>query len=293
MKQQGRKQIEESAEQTMLSIKDFADVTDTKQSTLRYYDSIGLFTPASRGKGNDYRYYSPEQIITVNLVNTLSKFNVPLKQISELMQDRSPQRIDGLLFQQELRLDKELRQLQDSYAAIHTLRKMIHTGLSSKEDEISVQEMEEMQLIMGPENNFVGGETFYRPFLRFCKSAKRLRVNMALPIGGYFESARDFLRFPSQPSRFFSLDPNGAESKAAGRYLVGYTRGSYGQMNDLPQRMQDFAKTERLRLRGPVYCIYVHDEICVPKADEYLVQVSIALEDTDGAGKRRHTPDEE
>jgi len=52
----------------LLSIKEFAEASGLEQSTLRYWDDIGLFSPAHRNPDTSYRYYSPEQIILVNFM---------------------------------------------------------------------------------------------------------------------------------------------------------------------------------------------------------------------------------
>ena len=41
--------------------------------------------------------------------------------------------------------------------------------------------------------------------------------------------------------------------KVAGLYLTGYTRGYYGHVNDLPERMSAFAEKHDLVFTRPVY----------------------------------------
>jgi effector-binding domain-containing protein len=87
----------------------------------------------------------------------------------------------------------------------------------------------------------------------------------------------EFLHQPSKPTRFFSIDPKGRQKKPAGLYLVGYTRGYYGQTGDLPQRMADYAMTNGLAFSGPVYNIYLSAEISEDDPDNYLLQVSASV----------------
>jgi effector-binding domain-containing protein len=92
-----------------------------------------------------------------------------------------------------------------------------------------------------------------------------------------------FLREPSRPTRFFSINPKGNETKAAGLYLTGYTRGYYGQTNDLPKRMEEYAKENGLIFNGPVYNIFVIDEIGEADPNQYLLQVSASVRETNRA----------
>jgi glutamyl/glutaminyl-tRNA synthetase len=86
-----------------------------------------------------------------------------------------------------------------------------------------------------------------------------------------------FEKKPHQPTRFFSLDVNGKEVISSGKYMIGYTRGDYGQTNDLPERMREHAKKHNLTIFGPVYNIYLIDEISESDPNNYLLEVSVAV----------------
>lgn len=45
--------------------------------TLRYYDEIGLFTPAAVDGQTGYRYYSIEQFESLNTILYLKALNIP------------------------------------------------------------------------------------------------------------------------------------------------------------------------------------------------------------------------
>lgn len=261
---------------TLLSIKEFAHLAKTKQSTLRYYDEIGLLSPVSRG-GNNYRYYLPYQTIVLNFINVFIDLGFPLSVIKELKEHRDPEGLLRLLTQQEVTLDIKLRELQTAYSIIHTYRNNIQVGLLAHEDEISIHEFVDSPIILGPINDFTNAGQFYEPFMNFCNSSDKYGINLRFPIGGIHDSMDLFLDAPSQPTRFFSVDPTGNCKRKAGKYLVGYTRGYYGQFGDLPQRMVSYAKEHNLIFKSPVYVIYLLDEISIIDKDQYLSQVTVAV----------------
>ena len=96
-----------------------------------------------------------------------------------------------------------------------------------------------------------------------------------------------FLREPSQPMRFFSIDPKGGDMKPAGLYLVGYTCGYYSHTNDLPERIEAFAKENALVFGGAVCNIYLSDEISESNSQQYLLQVSASVTETQRLSSRR------
>ena len=285
----------------LLSIQEFSLFSGVEASTLRYWDNIGLFTPAERDPLNNYRYYSPQQIIAVNFIKVMSSLNVPLKTIGEMQQERNPAKIAELIEQQQKLLNIEMHRLRECYSIIHTRQELIQFGMLLEdgfrivdgkrinktnppenatqvdETKISVLYSEDRPFILGPPNEWVAGEAFYKPFKNFCAQAAELRINLNFPIGAYHNSMEDFIEAPGCPQHFFSTDPMGNRKQPAGNYLVGFTRGYYGEMGDVAARMAAYATENCLKIFGPVYVIYLHDEICLKDPSQYLVQVSVAV----------------
>ena len=112
-----------------LSIKEFSKLSGIESTTLRYWDDIGLFSPLRRDTENNYRYYTPSQMIAVNFIKILSSLDIPLKTISEIEKVRSPEEIVRLIEQQEKLLDMEMQRLRECYSIIHTRREMINYGI--------------------------------------------------------------------------------------------------------------------------------------------------------------------
>ena len=260
-----------------LSIKEFASLSGIETTTLRYWDEIGLFSPAARGSDNKYRYYSPEQIIAVNFITVLSRLNVPLKTISEMKTTRTPETIMDLIDVQEQLLDMEMRRLRECYSVIHMRRELIKDGIRADESKIAVVHQPERSLIVGPDTNFRENESFYEPFTRFCMQSTDLRINLSYPIGGLHHNMERFIKAPDQPDNFFSADPMGNVKKPEGNYLVAYTRGFYGEFGDVAAKMAEYAKTHSLVCVGPVYVVYMHEEICLRNTADYLARISVAV----------------
>lgn len=252
-------------------------MTGIKQSTLRYFDDMGLFSPAARGE-NGYRYYTPQQIITINSIKLLNELNMPIKRISELERNRTPERLLEVLNEKESELDLEYYSIQKALAVVRTLRKMIQTGLNAEVGSISVTYLEELPIVIGQENSFEDSYYFFDPFMDFCRKAGQYRIDLRLPVGGMFDSFESFSVSPSEPNHFFSVDPSGIDKRAAGKYLTCYGRGYYGETGDLVERMSDYIARNSIKTTGPVYMIYLHDELSVQDADKYLYQAVVMVE---------------
>lgn len=51
------------------TIREVSKYTNIPISTLRYYDKVGLLSPAFKNDDTNYRYYTPMQIITLKVIN--------------------------------------------------------------------------------------------------------------------------------------------------------------------------------------------------------------------------------
>jgi DNA-binding transcriptional MerR regulator len=275
-----------------LSIGEFAQIVGITPNSLRVYDSKGIFSPAMRGNGfeNDYRYYAPMQITTVKMIRVLTKIGVPLKTILEMAKGRTPEKLIKLLRRQKEELAGEIRFLREAHSVIAMFLDFITEGLLVDESEIFVYEGHERQIILGEPNEYKDGEGFYGAFARFCTARHTPEPNLSFPIGGYFEDMERFLGNSSRPDRFFSHDPAGKDSIASGLYLTAYTRGYYGQTNDLPQRMTTYADRNGLTFDGHVYNTYLLDELSMTDQDQYLLQVSASVSEvrSDSLSHIRH-----
>ena len=275
-----------------LSIKEFSKLSGVESSTLRYWDEIGLFSPAQRDTENNYRYYSPEQIVAVNFITILSRLDIPLKIINEAGVDRNPESIMRLIEHQEKQLDMEMRRLRENYSIIHTRRELINHGKRIIEgvqladgtmmgvDQIVVVPQEEQHLIVGPRNEFKEEGDFYEPLKCFYEQAKDLRITLGFPIGALHDTWEEFVKAPGMPHHFFSIDPTGNTTYQPGKYVMGFTFGGYGQFGDLPERMIKFIQDNSLTVTGPVYVVYLQDEICIQDSSKYLAQVSVAVSES-------------
>ena len=272
-------------ENDTFSIKDFAEFIDISARSLRHYDREGIFSPAEYvGK---YRRYSPFQITTVKMIRVLTAIGTPLKEVKELTATRTPEKMLRFFRKHKERVANEIKFLQAAYSVINIFDSLFHEAASITETEISISEMPERRIILGDENDFSETTGFQREFIRFCKASHEPKSNISYPVGGYFENMEVFLDEPSKPTRFFFLDTQGNEIKPAGLYLIGYTRGYYGQTNDLPERMAMYAKKNGLVFNGPVYNIYLTDEISELDLGKYLLQVSVSVRETRRAQPHR------
>jgi len=261
----------------LLSIKEFSKLTGIETSTLRYWDEIGLFSPLKRNPENNYRYYSLVQILALNFITVLTDLDIPLKTVAELRDERNPEKFLNMMDKQEKKMDMEMRSLRHRYSIIHARRELINYGMKVDDRVISVMPRENLSMILWPKNEYEEGDTFIEPLAAFVPKTVEYKINLSFPVGGYHENFDSFQRMPAKPDHFISIDPVGTHVRKEGEYLVGFARGFYADMGDLPERMRAYANEHSLKLMGPVYTLYLHDEICVKDPSKLLAQSCVAI----------------
>lgn len=260
----------------LLSIKDFSQLTGIKQSTLRYFDKLGIFSPAYRGD-NGYRRYQPFQLIAVSVIDLLHGFGLKTSEVKAFIDHRTPERMKDLFVEKQDEIEAELKRLSSARDVVETYRDLITRGMNAKSDQLTVCDMPQHQMTIGPANDFSTSPTFERAFSHFYRMARHYDIDLRFPVGGYFDSFETFQKTPGQPSNFFSVDPQGKDKIPAGKYLVGFSVGPYGETQNLEQRMTRYLKRHELESLGPVYNIFLLDEISQIDADDYLMEAFVRV----------------
>jgi DNA-binding transcriptional MerR regulator len=94
----------------MLSISEFARAGNVTIRALRFYDELGLLSPAHVVPENGYRRYSPAQFAELNEIQAFKDMGFSLQEIRELPQRRlAPQELRAILEERREVLRKRVR----------------------------------------------------------------------------------------------------------------------------------------------------------------------------------------
>ena len=95
----------------MLLISEFARTGNVTVRALRFYDEVGLLSPAHVVSENGYRWYSPAQFAQLNQIQAFKDMGFSLQEIRELLQRRlTPQELRAVLEERREVLRKRLRE---------------------------------------------------------------------------------------------------------------------------------------------------------------------------------------
>lgn len=100
-----------------MTIKNFSILCGCSPKTLRYYDSIGLLTPARVDKSSGYRYYDEEQVADFVKIKNLQRAGFSIEEMKRLL-DKDDRAIYAAFEQKIQEAEEKLREIQairDSY----------------------------------------------------------------------------------------------------------------------------------------------------------------------------------
>jgi DNA-binding transcriptional MerR regulator len=260
----------------LISIGEMARYAGISRPALIHYDRLGLISPVKRGD-NNYRFYSSRQLQSIRLVATLQDLGMPLKEIAELVQNRTPESLIDLIEKRDAFVAQNIAKLQRTRDLIGMLKAAIEDGLAADEDALELKRVAEESILLGPRIDYSGGKGIDDAMLEFyayCRGRDD-SLDLNYPVWGEFSERRIKNRDWHLPDRLYFKMPGAPDRKRAGLYLIGHARGYYGRSDALYERMLSYIEENKLEICGPAYETYPLNEISVVDTDNYLMRVSI------------------
>ncbi len=103
----------------MYKIGELSKIVDIPIKTLRYYDEVGILTPALIDKFTGYRYYDDESILNVEMIKSLKSVNFTLQEIKEYMLNQD----EKLFLDKQEEIRNEIRFLEERYKKLSLMIK--------------------------------------------------------------------------------------------------------------------------------------------------------------------------
>ena len=105
-----------------LTVGDFSRITHLSVKTLRHYHEVGLLQPATVNPDTGYRYYSPEQVPTAQVIRRLRDLGMPVGEVKAVLDAPDAPARNVLIAAHLDRLEAELAQTR---TAVESLRNLL------------------------------------------------------------------------------------------------------------------------------------------------------------------------
>ena len=250
-----------------LSTNELAKIFKVNRQTLYFYDNKGLFKPEERGLENNYRKYSPNQILTLALIRYLRRVGFSIDEIKEVMNTSS---LEFTI----LKLKKQSSFLKRKYEELLEMDEVIQRKVEFVEDRLRFMEIGEYKrctygqrsyLYLGEERILYKKDIFYfYPTLVFYNYDPSTKA-----YGKYFGAyIQDIDPIPQD----FKDRLKQIEKK---EYLCYFHKGAFKNIPQTVNRArQDWSE---LNLSNDFICINVVDQFLEKDDKNFITEVQIPI----------------
>ena len=268
---------------------EFAKLCGTNKRTLFHYDEIGLFSPAFTDE-KGYRYYSESQCDVFFTITCLREIGMPLKEIKQYIDSRSPAALKELLAEQLKKVELEIARLSRIRQVIRTktelmdLSESLHKTLYSSDviTPVALEEMPREYLVTSPRIDTRDHDTIIRTICDHIGYCSSHGLNAGHPYGAMLsvrcleEGCLDtYAYFFTKVISFPTGHP--CHIKPEGKYAVTYLKGNYYDAALAYERLFCFIRENGLTPGEFSYKEAVLDEIAAADSSEYITKISISV----------------
>lgn len=164
----------------LLTIGEVAKLDGTSAKALRYYDAHGILTPFETDPRTGYRYYSPDQMLEMDVIRLCLDAGVPLESIETFRND------DGSLDWRAL-METGRNRVAREAARLHTLETSLNDFLGevtrkarTPEDGVVCSDLPPTWMV-GKPWPYYGGPFMLKPYLRAMTALRAAVRDAGLP----------------------------------------------------------------------------------------------------------------
>jgi DNA-binding transcriptional MerR regulator len=261
---------------------EFARLCKVKKQTLFHYDEIGIFSPEIK-KENGYRYYSYNQLEVFQVISVLKEMDMPLKNIKEYLNHRSPEDLIDLLSDKIREIDRKMEDL-------NWLKNMLKTKVRLTQDARKVttgtvlteELLEDEHFITTPYNDTEDAKKMTQAIAGHLNLCHDLDIYSAYSIGGMIPTSKIPNETDYNYSHFYTK-LSGSEIHAAnhkkprGRYAVIYHWGGFDTAIADYAKLTEYVAAEGFSMGAFFYEDVILDELSMKGYDNYVLKISVRL----------------
>lgn len=268
------------------SIGEFAKITDIPMRTLHFYDRKGVLKPIKIDEQNNYRYYSPFQIVDAELIKTFKLLDVNLDEIIEIQSYSTNELLQFLTKQQEIIEEKE-KKIKAAKENLISLKQQFEQQLNlTNFEEVYIKEEKEQTILkmkIGENQNIEESDYVLKNIVEYDK----LKHSSSL-LGGIFplvsyssfeEMKYEWIFLPVPKDMTFSDLPNNVELDVipAGQYVTIAFAHEPTRYFEMFQKLIQYIEMDKLAVKSSLYEFFYPLNYKLNKALNYDIELKIKI----------------
>lgn len=270
---------------------EFAKLCGVPKKTLLYYDVQGLFRPEII-MDNGYRYYSLQQLESFQMIRTLKKIGMPLKEIQSYMKKRSPEHLLDLLISQQQVMEEQQKRLEYMQEVIKNKISFLQSARKLDLKQISLQYFPPQVLILSRPIEEVPESSVTEAVMEHIRYCDQHWLDAGYALGAMVHTKQLRMHKFSNRSYFFTqtfydertqkVPPELRFEKPGGQYAVVYFSGHYDNTEEAYGRLMDFLAGRNLDIEGYAYEESILEDLCAKSVEDYITRISVKIQEKTG-----------
>lgn len=257
----------------------FAKLVAVPKHVLFYYDEIDLFKPEIIDD-NHYRYYSYNQYYVFNVIRLLKNLGMPLKEIKNYLDHKSPHELRKIIATQKHTIEQEIRKLTQAQIFMDYTLSLMDFFQNNPLDTPFLIHMEEEDLFVSDLVKDTSLSSFVQDYANFTKINNiefSNYVGLIIPPDAIKNNT-----IKNYTNHFIvhlfkeSLETN--LIKPSGSYLTYLHTGTFEKIQESYHKIIKYAQEKNLVLTGPFYELSLKHEIMTQNEEDFITQISILTE---------------
>lgn len=266
----------------LMTTGEFADLCDVKKQTLFHYDEIGLLEPAYKNE-NGYRYYTIQQAEAYSIIDMLKEIGMSLAEIKDFLQSKNTKKITDLLTEKEKLVDIKIRKMERIQHLIKNQKKQIEEASQLDLDRFTIEDMDAEQVVLSENILNYSHKDITKMIISFMKYVKQGEIkveNWGSLIRQEQIETGDYLNYSNFYLRENQLHLTETFHKKAGKYVIGYHKGSYMNTNKTYEKIKDYLDKAGYQICGDSFeeYLYLMDGISSNIEASYVSKIMIEVE---------------
>ncbi|WP_336760157.1 MerR family transcriptional regulator [Paenibacillus sp. USHLN196] len=265
---------------THLSSGQFAKLMGISKDTLFHYDRLGILSPEIKAD-NGYRYYSMNQMDVFKVITILKELDMPLKEIKDYLDQRSPEKLITLLEGEEALLEVKINKLIKMKKLISKKKEITASALKINPAFIGLEDMSAEALVITAADPYTNDESFYESMLKHDKYLESHHLDTSHTVGWMRDTkavlANEAFNYDYLYTRISNDSTHANFKKENGTYLIAYHTDGYSSVETTYDRMLQHSEREGLNLNGYFYEDVLLDDLSVRGYEHYTIKISVRI----------------
>lgn len=259
-------------ENNLLTISEFAKLSNITRPNLLYYDQQGILSPISRNADNNYRFYDFRQLDQAYLITFLRKMGVSIKAIRSYLLTNSINDSHDLLNHHLEIINQEINQLENMHDTMLVYKENLNEIEKLNIPCFKIQEYDKQFINLSPTIKQLEAEKSIDTIHHFFNLCKKKKIDYHGHLGRLFLTD-DY----QKPDHIFFRNQKSTEYIDAGKYLVYYTFTNGEDLERIYSKIKQELKTRKLIKKGITFEDYPLMGLSISKNNSHLIRIAVKI----------------